>query len=91
TLEQALPGSQVRNIVITGIGDLMGGALNLKGRALNFVMRHVQKQVPPYKLPSPVWLRDALAVGGSRTMQPVQLAPEDIAFLQYTGGTTGVA
>ncbi|MDF6979434.1 AMP-binding protein, partial [Escherichia coli] len=73
TLEQALPGSQVRNIVITGIGDLMGGALNLKGRALNFVMRHVQKQVPPYKLPSPVWLRDALAAGGSRTLQSVQL------------------
>ncbi|ANA33979.1 AMP-binding protein [Ralstonia mannitolilytica] len=91
TLEQALPGTQVRNIVITGIGDLMGGALNLKGRALNFVMRHVQKQVPPYRLPTPVWLRDALATGRSRTLQPVQLEPQDIAFLQYTGGTTGVA
>ena len=91
TLEQALSGSEIRNIVITGIGDLMGGAVNFKGRALNFVMRHVQKQVPPYKLPSPVWLRDALAAGSSRAMQPVQLAPEDIAFLQYTGGTTGVA
>jgi len=91
TLEQALPGTQVRNIVITGIGDLMGGALNLKGRALNFVMRHVQKQVPPYALPAPIWLRDALAAGRSRALQPVQLASEDIAFLQYTGGTTGVA
>ncbi|KMW46512.1 AMP-binding protein [Ralstonia insidiosa] len=91
TLEQALPGTQVRNIVLTGIGDLMGGALNLKGRALNFVMRHVQKQVPQYKLPSPIWLRDALAAGRSRALQPVQLASEDIAFLQYTGGTTGVA
>ena len=91
TLEQALLGTQVRNIVLTGIGDLMGGALNLKGRALNFVMRNVQKQVPAYKLPSPIWLRDALATGRSRVPEAVSLAPEDIAFLQYTGGTTGVA
>ncbi|CAH0443825.1 Long-chain-fatty-acid--CoA ligase [Ralstonia syzygii subsp. syzygii] len=91
TLEQALPGTSVRNIVLTGIGDLLGGALNLKGRALNFVMRHVRKQVPPYRLPSLVRLRDALAEGSGRALQPVPLAPQDIAFLQYTGGTTGVA
>jgi long-chain acyl-CoA synthetase len=91
TLEQALPGTQVRNIVVTGIGDLMGGAINLKGRALNFLMRHVQKQVPAYRLPSPIGLRDALAAGRGRTLQPVPLAPQDVAFLQYTGGTTGVA
>ncbi|MDO3562572.1 AMP-binding protein [Ralstonia pseudosolanacearum] len=91
TLEQALPGTGVRNIVLTGIGDLLGGALNLKGRALNFAMRHMRKQVPPHRLPSPIRLRDALAEGGTHALQPVPLGPQDIAFLQYTGGTTGVA
>ncbi|BCL96392.1 long-chain-fatty-acid--CoA ligase [Ralstonia solanacearum] len=91
TLEQALPGTGVRNIVLTGIGDLLGGALNLKGRALNFAMRHMRKQVPPQRLPSPIRLRDALAEGGTHALQPVPLGPQDIAFLQYTGGTTGVA
>ncbi len=91
TLEQALPGTAVRNIVLTGIGDLLGGAFHLKGRALNFIMRHVQKQVPPYRLPAPVRLCDALAAGHEGALQPVPLGPQDIAFLQYTGGTTGVA
>ncbi len=91
TLEQALPDTSVRTIVLTGIGDLLGGALNPKGRALNFVMRHVQKQVPPYRLPPSVRLRDALAEGSRRALQPAPVGPQDIAFLQYTGGTTGVA
>ncbi|WP_118179072.1 AMP-binding protein [Paraburkholderia phosphatilytica] len=91
TVEDALPGTRVENVIVTGLGDLLGDGLNLKGRLLNFVLRHVKKMVPKYALPQAVTLLDALKAGYGRTLTPVTLHPEDIAFLQYTGGTTGVA
>jgi long-chain acyl-CoA synthetase len=91
TLEDALPGTSVQNVIVTGLGDLLADGLNLKGRLLNFMLRHVKKLVPKYHLPQAVRLLDALASGYTRQLTPVQLNRGDIAFLQYTGGTTGVA
>ncbi|AWI53606.1 long-chain fatty acid--CoA ligase [Aquabacterium olei] len=92
TLQDALPGTNVKRIVLTQIGDLLSdGFLNLKGRALNFVLRKVQKMVPAYSLPGAIWIRDALKAGAGVKLQPVAVRNTDLAFLQYTGGTTGVA
>lgn len=91
TVEDALPGTRIEHVIVTGLGDLLRDGLNLKGRLLNFVLRHVKKMVPKYALPQAVTLLDALKAGYGRTLTPVTLHPEDIAFLQYTGGTTGVA
>ncbi|SAL20809.1 AMP-binding protein [Caballeronia humi] len=91
TLQDALPGTKVKHVVVTALGDLLSDGLNLKGHALNFVLRHVKKGVPAYDLPQAVPLRDALAEGKRRRLEPVRSGHGDIAFLQYTGGTTGVA
>ncbi len=92
TLQDAKAGTQVKRVVLTQIGDLLSdGFVNLKGRLLNFVLRKVQKMVPAYSLPGAVWMRDALKAGASHKLQPVKVQPEELAFLQYTGGTTGVA
>ena len=76
---------------MTALGDLLSDSINLKGHALNFMLRHVKKMVPEYKLPQAVRLLDALASGKKRKLEPVRVGQGDIAFLQYTGGTTGVA
>ncbi|BEU21831.1 AMP-binding protein [Paraburkholderia sp. 22B1P] len=91
TVEDSLPGTRVQNVIVTGLGDLLKDGLNLKGKLINFMLRHVKKLVPAYNLPQAVSLLDALATGYKRTLAPVQISPNDLAFLQYTGGTTGVA
>ncbi|MBB3002482.1 long-chain acyl-CoA synthetase [Paraburkholderia tropica] len=91
TLADALPGTRVERIVLTQLGDLLGEGLNLKGRFINFMLRHVKKVVPPYSLPRAVWLLDTLEQGARAPRAPVAAARDDLAFLQYTGGTTGVA
>jgi len=92
TLQDALTGTQVKRIVLTQIGDLLSeGFLNLKGRALNFVLRKVQKMVPAYSLPQAVWMREALKQGEKVKAHRPEMSQWDLAFLQYTGGTTGVA
>nr|WP_236674034.1 AMP-binding protein [Paraburkholderia hospita] len=91
TVEDSLPGTRVQNVIVTGLGDLLKDGLNLKGKLINFILRHVKKLVPAYNLPQAVPLLDALATGYKRTLAPVQISPNDLAFLQYTGGTTGVA
>jgi long-chain acyl-CoA synthetase len=88
TLEQALPGSALKNIVVAAIGDLLGP---FKGAALNFVLRHVQKQVPRFKLPGAIRFPAMLKQAGVLEYRQVELKHDDIAFLQYTGGTTGDA
>ncbi|KAA0068388.1 AMP-binding protein [Rhodanobacter sp. T12-5] len=87
TLQQVVSETDVQHIVTTGIGDLLGP----KGVLINFVLKHVKKMVPAFSLPKAVRFRDALARGTPHPLQPVALGHEDIAFLQYTGGTTGVA
>lgn len=91
TLEQALPGTAVEHIVVTALGDLLSFGVNLKGRLLNFVIKHVQKMVPAYRLPNAVRMRRALALGAKSHYSHVFVSHDELAFLQYTGGTTGVA
>ncbi len=87
-LEEVIYESDVEHVVTTGIGDLLDRP---KGWIVNFVLRHVKKAVPTYKLPSAVRFRKALRMGDNKPLHPVELGLADIAFLQYTGGTTGVA
>ncbi|WP_244607097.1 AMP-binding protein [Bosea sp. CS1GBMeth4] len=84
-VEEARPNLKLDAVVIATAGDLMG----FKGTIVNFVARKIKKVVKPFDLPGSVPLRTILA--GPGTMSPVTVAPEDAAFLQYTGGTTGVA
>lgn len=88
TLEKALPGTAVKHIVLAAIGDRLG---LLKGAALNFALRHVEKQVPTYQLPGAIRFNRALKEGTKQVVRPVAVAQQDLAFLQYTGGTTGDA
>jgi long-chain acyl-CoA synthetase len=88
TLAQVLARTSVRHVVITGIGDALGFP---KAAITNFVIRRVKKMVPAYSLPRAVRWSEVLAKGASLALEPVEVAGEDIAFLQYTGGTTGVS
>jgi len=88
TLQHVVAETQVQHIVTTGLGDLLGFP---KGALVNFVLKHVKKMVPAFDLPQAVRFRDALARGAAHPMQTVVLGHDDVAFLQYTGGTTGVA
>ena len=88
TVQEAIPGTRVRQAITTGLGDLVGFP---KGAIVNFVLRHVKKMVPDYDLPGAIRFRDALALGQRHELPAVSIDHDDIAFLQYTGGTTGVA
>ncbi|HMV18239.1 MAG TPA: long-chain-fatty-acid--CoA ligase [Zoogloea sp.] len=88
TLQDVLPSTPVRHVVTTGLGDLLGFPKSL---LVNFVVRHVKKMVPAWSLPGSIAFREALAKGAAHPLRPVMLGHEDLAFLQYTGGTTGVA
>jgi long-chain acyl-CoA synthetase len=88
TLEQVLPRTAVKHIVVASMGEMLGGA---KGMLVNFVVRNVKKMVPEFSLPNAVRFKDMLAQGGRMTYTPVDASPQDVAFLQYTGGTTGVS
>ena len=87
TLQQVVAETEVKHVITTGIGDLLG----VKGVLINFVLKNIKKMVPPYSIPHAVRFRDALSQGASHPMPKVELGHDDIAFLQYTGGTTGVA
>ena len=87
TLAEVIGKTKVKHVIVTSMGELLG----LKGVLVNFVVRRVKKMVKPWSLPSSIHLSDALADGRKRTLQRVPIAHDDIAFLQYTGGTTGVA
>jgi len=88
TLQQALAQTSIERIVVTGIGDLMGFP---KGLVTNFVVRRVKKVVPAFDLPKIVKLNSAIAAGRSMPFTRPQISSKDVAVLQYTGGTTGVA
>ncbi|MBC3935262.1 long-chain fatty acid--CoA ligase [Undibacterium rugosum] len=88
TLEQILPKTKVRHIVIASMGDLLGG---LKGTLVNFVVRNVKKMVPAFSLPTAIRFNQMLSAAAGQRFQPATLQPGDVAFLQYTGGTTGVS
>jgi len=88
TLTRVIDDTDVQHVVRTAIGDLLGFP---KGAITNFVLRHVRKMVPSYSLPNAKTFKAALAAGKKRSLQPVELGFADIAFLQYTGGTTGLS
>ncbi|HEX9626235.1 MAG TPA: AMP-binding protein [Acidiferrobacterales bacterium] len=87
-LEQVIARTAVKHVILTGIGDLLDRP---KDWLVNFVLRHVQRRVPRYRLPGARRLRAALAAGTGAPFHAVALGHDDLAFLQYTGGTTGVA
>ena len=88
TLEQVIANTAVRTVVTSQVGDLLPP---LKRLLTNLVVKHVKKMVPAWRLPGSVSWRDALAAGRQQQLDPVTLGHDDLAFLQYTGGTTGVA
>ena len=88
TVQKALPGSTVEHVLVTSIGEMLGP---LKGRLVDFVIRRVKRMVPAWSLPGHVRLGDALRAGRQAPFTEVPLSQRDLACLQYTGGTTGVA
>lgn len=88
TLERALAKTQVRHVITTRVGDLFP----LPKRWLaNFVVKYVKRLVPPWRMPDAIGFRNALDRGAGKTLGEIDIGPDDIAFLQYTGGTTGRA
>ncbi len=88
TLQQVIGAVPTKKVVVTGLGDMLGFP---KSWIVNYVVRKVKKMVPAYELPGAVRFNDALSQGGGKTFTPAQAGPDDIAVLQYTGGTTGVS
>ena len=88
TLEQCLANTPVKHVVLCSMGDQLG---LLKGALVNYVVRSVKKMVPPFSLPGAVRFNDALAQGTRGVLKRPDIKPDDIAVLQYTGGTTGVS
>jgi long-chain acyl-CoA synthetase len=87
-LQEVLPNTQVKNVIITSIGELLGFP---KGMIVDFVVRHRRKAVPAWSIPNAVRFRDVLRAGARETFAKPVMTLADLAFLQYTGGTTGVS
>lgn len=93
TLSEVIDRTQVKHVILTGLGDMLGW---WRGPLINFAVRHVKKMVPEFRLPltggrSVTRFNQALAQGAGMTLKPVQVGADDPAFLQYTGGTTGLS
>ncbi|GAB3190861.1 long-chain-fatty-acid--CoA ligase [Hydrogenophaga aquatica] len=88
TLEQCIAQTPVKHVVLTAMGDMLGF---VKGSIVNAVVRHVKKLVPAYRLPAAVRFNDALLKGERLPFAAPEIRPDDVALLQYTGGTTGVS
>ena len=87
TLQGILATTRVKHVVVATLGDMLG----LKGLLVNLVVRRVKKMVPAWSLPGHIRFPAALKEGAARTFKPARVSGDDIAFLQYTGGTTGIA
>ncbi|WGJ89041.1 AMP-binding protein [Achromobacter mucicolens] len=88
TLQKALPATQIERVLVTSIGEMLGP---IKGRLVDFAVRRVKRMVPAWSLPGSQKLGDALRQARDLPFADVPLTAADLAFLQYTGGTTGVA
>ncbi len=87
TLQAVVARTKVKHVVVASMGEMLG----LKGLIVNLVVRRVKKMVPAWSLPGHVAFKDALSAGKGQNLRPVAVDPDDAAFLQYTGGTTGVS
>ena len=88
TLQQVYDKVPTRTVVVCAMGDMLGF---FKGLLVNFVVRNVKKMVPEFTMPNAIRWNEALADGLRMTLKPVEVTLNDTAFLQYTGGTTGVS
>ncbi|WP_449466653.1 long-chain fatty acid--CoA ligase [Stenotrophomonas humi] len=88
TVQQVIADTPVKQVITTGLGDMLGFP---KGPIVNFVLKYVKKMVPDYRLPNATRFKETLSIGKRHTLPSVEIDHDDIAFLQYTGGTTGVA
>ncbi|MFY9180064.1 MAG: AMP-binding protein [Venatoribacter sp.] len=86
--EKVVPNTGIKHVIVTEVGDMHG---LVKRSLINFVLKNVKKEVPPYSIANAIGLRKVLSLGSGKTFSPVKIEREDIAVLQYTGGTTGVA
>ncbi|MDG4594554.1 MAG: long-chain-fatty-acid--CoA ligase FadD [Candidatus Contendobacter sp.] len=87
-LAEVIDKTEIKQVIVTEIGDLLPF---WKAKVVNLVVKHIKKMVPHYHLPNAIGFNEILALGSRRPWQPVALTGEDIAFLQYTGGTTGLS
>ena len=87
TVQQVLADTPIKQVITTGLGDMLGA----KGLLVNFVLKYIKKMVPNYSIRGAVRFNQALKLGSRHTLPKVEIDHEDVAFLQYTGGTTGVA
>jgi len=88
TVQEVLRDTPVRHVVTTGVGDMLPFP---RGAIVNFALKYVKKAIPDYRIETAIRFREALKKGAAKALPPVAITHEDIAFLQYTGGTTGVA
>ncbi|MEN5099456.1 long-chain fatty acid--CoA ligase [Stenotrophomonas sp. TWI809] len=87
TVQQVIADTPIKQVVTTGLGDMLGA----KGIVVNFVLKYIKKMVPNYSLRGAIRFKQALKLGSRHTLPKVEIDHDDVAFLQYTGGTTGVA
>ncbi len=88
TLQKVMANVPTKKVILTALGDMLGFP---KALIVNYVVRKVKKMVPPFELPGAVRFNEALAQGRGKTLRAAKVGPDDIAVLQYTGGTTGVS
>ena len=88
TLEQVIDKTNVEQVILTSLGDRLG---TIKGGLVNFVVKYIKKMVPAFKLPNAIRFNSVVSKGESLPFTPVMVTGDDLAFLQYTGGTTGVS
>ncbi len=86
-LQQVKAATQVKHVVVASLGDRLG----FMGVIVNFVVRHLQRLVPAWNIPGALRFNALMEEGAGRSLKPVEVGPDDVAFLQYTGGTTGVS
>ncbi len=87
TVQQVIADTQVKQVITTGLGDMLGA----KGVLVNFVLKYIKKMVPNYSIRGAIRFNQALKLGSQHSLPKVEMDHDDVAFLQYTGGTTGVA